>query len=58
MRRAGAGNDDVRSFGLLEIFIVGNGRAVKFVGKLFGVVEIAVAYKNRLQLGIGIKRRR
>ena len=47
MRRAGAGNNDVRSFGLLQIFIVGNGRAVKLVGKLFGVVEIAVAYKNR-----------
>ena len=47
MRRAGAGNDDVRSFGLLKIFIVGNGRAIKLVGKLFGVVKIAVAYKNR-----------
>ena len=47
MRRAGAGNDDVRSFGLLQVFIVGNGRAVKFVGKLFGMVKIAVAYKNR-----------
>ena len=47
MRCAGAGNDDVRSFGLLKIFIVGNGRAVKLVGKFFGVVVIAVAYKNR-----------
>lgn len=45
MRRAGAGNNDVRSFGLLKIFIVGNGRAVKLIGKFFGVVKIAVAYK-------------